>query len=146
MRGFLQSEINIARTRKVAEKIREFNSKPNHNRANIISAGLRQNKFVVTVVYEYIPLQKRDSVPVENTAFPRQLANNGFIVATWEENTQENWEWAKKLVEELLELLEGDGNKPDVNELESAIVIGECTRPQRRFEPKLRTSAFLMMS
>ncbi|THU93186.1 FAD-binding domain-containing protein [Dendrothele bispora CBS 962.96] len=87
MRGFSQSKIDVPRAHKVAELIDQFN-----HPTKIIERG---ESFKVTVVYEYIPLRKRDSIPVEATAFPRDLANNGFMVITWERDTKENWETAK---------------------------------------------------
>jgi len=108
MRGFSQSEIDIPGTHRVTEAVHFFNQQ---------SRG-----FKVTVVYEYIPLRKRDSVPIEATAFPRDSANNGFIVITWETNTKENWDKAKKIMEELLEILEGTADE----ERSEMVSTGKC--------------------
>ncbi|KAF5361195.1 hypothetical protein D9758_009025 [Tetrapyrgos nigripes] len=133
MRGFFQPEIDVVRTRKVAGRIREFDLKPNHNRGSSIDP--KADNYVVTVVYEYVPLEKRDTVPLETTAFPRESANNGFIVVTWQENTPENWAWAKKMAEELLRLLEGDGTEFDVARVAEP---GKCQRGDDNLDHRVR--------
>ncbi|KAF6762816.1 FAD binding domain-containing protein [Ephemerocybe angulata] len=74
----------------------------------LIQAGeISQNQnFFPSIIYEYFPLSKVNAVPIDATAFRRELSPNILLTFAWdgeEEKTQEARATAQKLVDILIE-------------------------------------------
>jgi len=64
----------------------------------------------VSLVLEYIPHEKINSVPSSSTPYPRDLRGNAVIVVQWENDTPEKTKAAREAAHDLAKMLpEGEG-------------------------------------
>jgi hypothetical protein len=68
---------------------------------------ISQEGFSPAVIYEYFPLQKINSVPVDSTAFRRQLDPNILITFAWEGEEDRSGQ-ARGLVNEIVNVVVGE--------------------------------------
>ena len=60
-----------------------------------------------TIIYEYFPRQKVNSVPRDATAFRRELVPNALIILAWDHKTGDRLEEARQLGSELANIILG---------------------------------------
>jgi hypothetical protein len=73
----------------------------------LLQAGeiAQTQKFTPSIIYEYFPLHKVNAVPIDATAFRRELTPNILLTFAWDgakERTEEARSTAQKLVDILV--------------------------------------------
>jgi len=67
--------------------------------------SLANSEIKGTVVLEFFPFKKVQSIPNGTCAFQRLKCNNGIAAMTWKNNTPENLELARSIARELASII-----------------------------------------
>ncbi|TFK29243.1 FAD binding domain-containing protein [Coprinopsis marcescibilis] len=68
------------------------------------TAEIAQNNFTPATIYEFFPLRKINSVPVDATAFRRELTPNVLINCTWD-GSKDRTEEARAIAKDLIDTI-----------------------------------------
>jgi hypothetical protein len=80
------------------------------------AAQLSNDEFSATLVFEYFPLTKIQSVPNDATAFPRAVAPNVLANVAWKHDTPDNLKQGRDAVNELTGILaKGQAELPGID-------------------------------
>lgn len=96
MKGVMQTKPNVEISAKAFAKLTE------------LTEG--RPDFHMTLVFEFVPLEKVTSVPINATAFQRFPYSNVLQIVRWSENTLEAAQNAQKASREVIDIIVS-GNK-----------------------------------
>ncbi|KAF9569413.1 FAD-binding domain-containing protein [Agrocybe pediades] len=71
---------------------------------------VKEGHFIGQIIYEYVPLDKINSVPTHATAFRREITSNILVNLTWDQSIQDRTEGGRKIAKELTSILAGSAS------------------------------------